>query len=60
MGAGNSTSKKEAQTNAALDFCQYLVRSGVIKQSDLPISEVNIFFKIFPIFFVVVTIITIC
>lgn len=35
-GAGNSTSKKDSQTNAALDFCQFLVRTGNLKQSDLP------------------------
>lgn len=36
MGAGNSTSKKDSQTNAALDFCQYLVRTGNLNQQDLP------------------------
>lgn len=36
IGAGNSTNKKDAQTNAALDFCQYLVRMGSLNQNDLP------------------------
>ena len=36
LGVGNSTNKKDAQTNAALDFCQYLVRIGSLNQSDLP------------------------
>ncbi len=40
VGIGNSTSKKEAQTNCALDFCQYLVRTGSLNQNDLPIVEV--------------------
>ena len=35
-GVGNSTSKKDAQSNAALDFCQFLVRSGMVNQNDLP------------------------
>ncbi|KAF0307755.1 ATP-dependent RNA helicase A protein [Amphibalanus amphitrite] len=33
---GNSTNKKDAQTNAAKDFIQYLVRKGEIKPSDVP------------------------
>lgn len=35
-GVGNSTSKKDAQSNAALDFCQFLVRGGMVNQNDLP------------------------
>lgn len=26
IGVGNSTSKKDASSNAAYDFCQYLIR----------------------------------
>lgn len=36
VGAGNSTNKKDSQSNAALDFCQFLVRSGNLNQQDLP------------------------
>ncbi|CAF4216621.1 unnamed protein product, partial [Rotaria sordida] len=32
---GNSTSKKDAQTNAAIDFCQYLVRDGKMLENEL-------------------------
>ncbi|CAF5207468.1 unnamed protein product [Rotaria magnacalcarata] len=32
---GNSTNKKDAQTNAAIDFCQYLVREGKMLQNEL-------------------------
>lgn len=33
---GNSTNKKDAQANAARDFCQYLVRQGEMKAEDIP------------------------
>ncbi|CAB3404304.1 unnamed protein product [Caenorhabditis bovis] len=33
---GNSTNKKDAATNAAMDFCQYLVREGKITQNQIP------------------------
>ena len=36
VGAGNSTSKKDAQANAARDFCNFLVRTGEMKQEDIP------------------------
>lgn len=36
MAIGNSTNKKDAQSNAALDFCQFLIRSGHLNQNDLP------------------------
>ncbi|CAF3771463.1 unnamed protein product [Rotaria sp. Silwood1] len=32
---GNSTNKKDAQTNAAIDFCQYLVREGKMPENEL-------------------------
>ncbi|CAF0826884.1 unnamed protein product [Rotaria sordida] len=32
---GNSTNKKDAQTNAAIDFCQYLVREGKMLENEL-------------------------
>ncbi|KAM7535638.1 hypothetical protein Aperf_G00000096878 [Anoplocephala perfoliata] len=36
IGMGNSANKKGAQTNAARDFANFLVREGYLKQSDLP------------------------
>lgn len=41
-GAGNSTTKKDAQFNACKDFVNYLVRSGDVNASDVPktITEV--------------------
>ncbi|KAF1765667.1 hypothetical protein GCK72_005620 [Caenorhabditis remanei] len=33
---GNSSNKKDAATNAALDFCQFLVRDGKMQQSEIP------------------------
>ncbi|XP_076321258.1 LOW QUALITY PROTEIN: ATP-dependent RNA helicase A-like [Tachypleus tridentatus] len=37
-GVGNSTNKKDAQTNAARDFLQYLVRIGKLNQSEVPVE----------------------
>lgn len=45
VGLGNSQSKKDAATNAANDFCNYLVRQGVMKQSDLPSLSVSLQFR---------------
>ncbi|XP_026676773.1 LOW QUALITY PROTEIN: ATP-dependent RNA helicase A-like [Diaphorina citri] len=39
VGAGNSTNKKDAQTNAAKDFVQYLVRSGQVNERDVPVED---------------------
>ncbi|XP_014241138.1 dosage compensation regulator isoform X2 [Cimex lectularius] len=36
VGAGNSTTKKDAQFNAARDFVQYMVRQGLILPNELP------------------------
>ena len=33
---GNSTNKKDAQANAARDFCQYLVRTNEVKADEIP------------------------
>ncbi|KAK3576030.1 hypothetical protein CHS0354_005183 [Potamilus streckersoni] len=41
LGVGNSTNKKDAQANAARDFVQYLVRQGLINQSEVPATEVS-------------------
>ena len=35
-GMGNSTNKKDAQTNAARDFCNYLVRQGEMTAEEVP------------------------
>ena len=36
VGVGNSTSKKDAQANAARDFVNFLVRIGKIDSKDMP------------------------
>ncbi|KAF5278987.1 hypothetical protein FQA39_LY05665 [Lamprigera yunnana] len=36
VGAGNSTNKKDAQSNAARDFVSYLVRQGMVKSGEVP------------------------
>lgn len=36
VAIGNSTSKKDAQTNAARDFAQFLIRSGLMQASEIP------------------------
>lgn len=38
VGAGNSTNKKDAQSNAAKDFVQYLVRNGQVNERDVPVE----------------------
>jgi hypothetical protein len=39
---GNSTSKKDAQSNAARDMVQYLVRTGDMQQSEVPDSGASL------------------
>lgn len=36
VGAGNSTNKKDAQSNAAKDFVSFLVRQGFVNKNDVP------------------------
>jgi len=36
VAAGNSTSKKDAQTNSAKDFIQFLLRTGKLASQDVP------------------------
>ncbi|GBP27711.1 Dosage compensation regulator [Eumeta japonica] len=36
VGAGNSTTKKEAQINASRDFVNYLMRTGEVATADVP------------------------
>ncbi|XP_043511200.1 dosage compensation regulator isoform X1 [Frieseomelitta varia] len=42
VGAGNSTSKKDAQGNAAKDYVNYLVRSGHVNADDVPRDTASI------------------
>ena len=45
VGAGNSTSKKDSQTNAARDFISFLVRQGLMRNDEVPgncgVAEMN-------------------
>ncbi|KAK6060178.1 hypothetical protein COOONC_02162, partial [Cooperia oncophora] len=41
VGLGNSLNKKDAGTNAALDFCNYLVRQGLMKASEVPALQAS-------------------
>uniref|UniRef100_A0A670XZ02 RNA helicase n=1 Tax=Pseudonaja textilis TaxID=8673 RepID=A0A670XZ02_PSETE len=41
IGMGNSTNKKDAQTNAARDFLNYLVRVNEIKSEEIPAGAVG-------------------
>lgn len=36
VGAGNSTTKKDAQGNACRDYVNYLIRSGLVNPNDVP------------------------
>uniref|UniRef100_A0A8C2ZET2 RNA helicase n=1 Tax=Cyclopterus lumpus TaxID=8103 RepID=A0A8C2ZET2_CYCLU len=40
-GMGNSTNKKDAQTNAARDFVNYLVRTGEMSAAEVPAMGYN-------------------
>ena len=42
VGIGNSTNKKDAQTNAAYDFANYLVRAGKLSDAELPSKVVSV------------------
>lgn len=41
IGMGNSTNKKDAQTNAARDFVNYLVRIGEMNSAEVPALGVS-------------------
>lgn len=41
IGMGNSTNKKDAQTNAARDFVNYLVRIGEMNAAEVPALGVS-------------------
>ena len=40
-GMGNSTNKKDAQSNAARDFVNYLVRINELKSEEVPAIGVS-------------------
>ncbi len=42
IGMGNSTNKKDAQSNAARDFVNYLVRTKEVSASEVPALGVSI------------------
>ncbi|XP_066599251.1 dosage compensation regulator mle isoform X2 [Prorops nasuta] len=42
VGAGNSTNKKDAQGNAARDYVNYLIRTGLVNPKDVPADLTNI------------------
>lgn len=44
VGVGNSTTKKEAQFNAARDFVQYLIRQGAVNENEVPADVSNFSF----------------
>lgn len=48
IGMGNSTNKKDAQTNAARDFVNYLVRIGEMNAAEVPALGVRKPFLFFP------------
>lgn len=41
VGAGNSTSKKDAEKNAARDFVNFLVRTGRIEANEVPANAIE-------------------
>ena len=42
FGVGNSGSKKDAQANAAYDFCQYLIRENHFPAAEFPFSNAGV------------------
>lgn len=46
IGMGNSTNKKDAQSNAARDFVNYLVRVNEIKREEIPALGVSYFLSL--------------
>ncbi|CBY18913.1 unnamed protein product [Oikopleura dioica] len=42
VAVGNAASKKDSQSHAAFDFCQYLIREGQILQSEFPYSNAGV------------------
>lgn len=46
IGMGNSTNKKDAQSNAARDFINYLVRTNEMKREEIPAFGVSCSFSL--------------
>lgn len=46
VGMGNSTNKKDAQSNAARDFINYLVRINEMKKDEVPAFGVSCSFSL--------------
>lgn len=46
IGMGNSTNKKDAQSNAARDFVNYLVRINEVKSEEVPAVGVSTYSQI--------------
>ena len=46
IGMGNSTNKKDAQSNAARDFVNYLVRVNEMKKEEVPDFGVSCSFSL--------------
>lgn len=46
VGMGNSTNKKDAQSNAARDFVNYLVRVNEMKREEIPAFGVSCSFSL--------------
>lgn len=47
VGVGNSTSKKDAHSNAARDFVQFLIRQGEINASECPDLQVELLLNLY-------------
>ena len=41
IGVGEAVSKKDAQTDAAWNFAEFLVQNGQLKKEDLPAKSVS-------------------
>lgn len=49
VGKGKASNKKDSQTRAAWDFCDWLVKEGKMQESELPTREVLQLLKCFKI-----------
>ena len=50
VGVGEAASKKDAQTEAAWSFAEYLVRHNQLQRSELPAKSVSTAKHLVPIF----------
>merc|ERR1711881_749350 len=42
IGVGNSGNKKDAQSNATYDFCQFLIRTNRLSQDEFPFKNAGV------------------